>query len=83
VLVVAPIPSEDEVPADEIKNEIDEALAAAALQGITGKAVTPFLLSRIAARTEGRALRANIALLKNNARIAGQIARALVNQESR
>ncbi len=82
-LVVAPVPAEDEVAADEIKNEIDEALAAAALQGITGKAVTPFLLSRIAARTEGRALRANIALLKNNARIAGQIARALVNQESR
>ncbi|HEX8999371.1 MAG TPA: pseudouridine-5'-phosphate glycosidase [Blastocatellia bacterium] len=81
VLVVAPVPAEDEVPADEIKNEIDEALAAAALQGITGKAVTPFLLSRIAARTEGRALRANIALLKNNARIAGQIANAM-NKEN-
>ena len=47
---------------------------------VSGKAVTPFLLSRIAARTEGRALRANIALLKNNARIAGQIACALSNQ---
>jgi pseudouridine-5'-phosphate glycosidase len=83
VLVVAPVPAEDEVPADELKNEIDEALAAAIEQDITGKAVTPFLLSRIAARTAGRALHANIALLKNNARIAGQIARALVNQEPR
>ncbi|MDQ3009205.1 MAG: pseudouridine-5'-phosphate glycosidase [Acidobacteriota bacterium] len=83
VLVVAPVPAEDEVPADEIRNEIDEALNAAAVAGISGKAVTPFLLSRIARRTEGRALRANIALLKNNARIAGQIACALSNQVNR
>jgi pseudouridine-5'-phosphate glycosidase len=82
VLVVAPVPTEDEVPADEIKNEIDEALSAAAAAGVSGKAVTPFLLSRIAARTEGRALRANIALLKNNARIAGEIACALSDQAS-
>lgn len=81
VLVVAPIPSEDEVPADEISQEIDEALTAAAAAGISGKAVTPFLLSRIAARTEGRALRANIALLQNNARIAGQIATAMNKEE--
>lgn len=77
VLVVAPVPTEDEVPANEIKNEIDQALTCASEQHITGKAVTPFLLSRIAARTEGRALHANIALLRNNARIAGEIARAL------
>ena len=77
VLVVAPVPAEDEDPADEIRNEIEEALNAAAAAGVSGKAVTPFLLSRIAARTEGRALRANIALLKNNARIAGEIACAL------
>jgi pseudouridylate synthase len=77
VLVVAPISSENEVPANEINHEIDEALMAADAAGISGKAVTPFLLSRIATRTEGRALRANIALLQNNARIAGEIARAL------
>ena len=80
VLVVAPVPAEDEVPAEEIRQGIDEALNAAAAAGVSGKAVTPFLLSRIAARTEGRALRANIALLKNNARIAGQIACALSDQ---
>lgn len=83
VLVVAPVPAADEVPADEINKHIDEALTAAAEQGVAGKAVTPFLLSRIATRTEGRALRANIALLKNNARLAGQTANAFVNQESR
>jgi pseudouridine-5'-phosphate glycosidase len=76
-LVVAPVPAEDEVPANEIKDVIDEALEAAAREGVTGRGVTPFLLSRIAAKTGGRALRANIALLKNNARIAGAIAVAL------
>ena len=76
-LVVVPVPAEDEVPAAEIKDVIDEALEAAAREGVAGRGVTPFLLSRIAARTGGRALRANIALLKNNARIAGAIAVAL------
>jgi len=82
VLVVVPLPAEEEVPADEIKDQIDQALAAAAQAGVIGKAVTPFLLSRIAARTEGRTLRANIALLKNNARLAGHIACALNHSEA-
>ena len=77
VLVAVPVPMADEVPASEIEELIDEALTAAAKQEISGKAVTPFLLSRIAARSEGKALRANIALLRNNAEIAGQIAVAL------
>jgi len=81
-LVVAPVPAEDEVPANEIKDVIDEALEAVAREGVAGKTVTPFLLSRVAAKTEGRALCANIALLKNNARIAGAIAAALVNKEN-
>jgi pseudouridine-5'-phosphate glycosidase len=81
VLVVAPVPAEYEVPANEIHDEIENALDAAAREGVSGKAVTPFLLSRIAAKTEGRALRANVALLKNNARIAGAIAVALANLE--
>jgi pseudouridine-5'-phosphate glycosidase len=80
-LVVVPVPEEDEVPANEIKDVIDEALEAAAREGLAGRKVTPYLLSRIAAKTGGRALRANIALLKNNARIAGAIASALVSEE--
>jgi len=76
-LVVAPVPAEDEVPVNEIRDVIDEALEAAAREGVAGRNVTPFLLSRIAAKTGGRALRANVALLKNNARIAGAIAVAL------
>lgn len=77
VLVTVPVPAEDEVPADEVAAAIDEALSEAARQNIAGKAVTPFLLSRVAERTAGRALRANLSLLKNNARIAAEIACAL------
>jgi pseudouridine-5'-phosphate glycosidase len=80
-LVVAPVPEEDEVPAGEIEDVIEEALEAAAREGVAGRNVTPFLLSRIAAKTGGRALRANVALLKNNARIAGAIAVALASEE--
>jgi pseudouridine-5'-phosphate glycosidase len=81
VLVVAPVPAEFEVPAEEIRGVIESALEASAQDGITGKAVTPFLLSRVAAKTEGRALRAHIAVLKNNARIAGAIAVAFARME--
>lgn len=77
VLVVAPVPMADEVPPAEISKFITEALAEADNQQISGKTVTPFLLSRIAARSGGRALQANISLLQNNARIAGEIACAL------
>jgi pseudouridine-5'-phosphate glycosidase len=53
------------------------ALAEAAAQGISAKAVTPFLLQRIFELTEGRSLQANIALVLNNARLAAAIARDL------
>lgn len=74
ILVVAPVPAADEIPADEIAGFIEEALAAASSMKVSGKAVTPFLLARIAERSAGRSLKANISLLKNNAKIAGQIA---------
>lgn len=77
VLVVVPPPAEDEVPADEISAVIESALAAAATRGVIGKAVTPFLLDFIARQTGGRSLQANIALLRNNARVAATIAREL------
>jgi pseudouridylate synthase len=82
VLVVAPVPYEDEIPAAEISAFIDEALREATQHHISGKAVTPFLLSRIAGRTQGRALRANISLLRNNARIAGEIAGVLAKPKT-
>ncbi len=77
VLVVAPVPAEAALPAEEMEDAITQALAAAEEQGIRGKALTPFLLARIAEITGGASLRANIALLENNAAIAARIARAL------
>lgn len=76
-LVANPIPAEAEIPADAMAPHIAEALAAADAAGVAAKAVTPFLLSRIGAATGGAALAANIALVRNNARLAARIAVAL------
>ncbi|MBC7249400.1 MAG: pseudouridine-5'-phosphate glycosidase [Anaerolineae bacterium] len=77
VLIVAPVPAEAALPAEGMEEAITQALAAAEEQGIRGKALTPFLLARIAEITGGASLRANIALLENNAAIAARIARAM------
>ena len=74
VLVANPIPAGAEVPAAEMNPHIDAAVAAAAKAGIAGKALTPFLLDAILKNTGGRSLTANIALIKNNARLAAEIA---------
>jgi pseudouridylate synthase len=76
-LVCNPIPQADDIPRDIIVPYIEAALAAAQAQGIAAKAVTPFLLQRIFDATAGRSLTANIALVRNNARLAAAIARAL------
>jgi pseudouridine-5'-phosphate glycosidase len=74
VLVAAPIPAEEAIPADAIEGQIQQALAEAAAQGVRGQQVTPFLLARVSELTGGHSLRANLALLRNNARIAAEIA---------
>jgi len=73
-LVANPIPAEAEIPAEELRPVIEQALAEAEAQGIAAKAVTPFLLGRIFELTEGRSLDANIALVLNNARLGAAIA---------
>jgi pseudouridylate synthase len=78
ILVANPIPAADEIPALEMKDYIEAALQAAAESSVTGKAVTPFLLSKILELTKGRSLTANIALVENNARLAARIAAALL-----
>lgn len=78
VIVANPIPQEDEIPAAEIEPVIAAALAQANRLGIRGKDVTPFLLGEIVKATAGRSLQANIALVKNNARVAAEIACAFV-----
>lgn len=78
MLVVAPVPVEFELPADQMEAAITQALGEAGEQGIKGKALTPFLLARISELTGEASLRANLALLENNAALAAQIAAALV-----
>lgn len=73
-LVANPIPTVNEIPHEELKPIIAQAIREADAKGISQKAVTPFLLSRIFDLTKGRSLEANIALVKNNARLAAQIA---------
>ncbi len=76
IVVANPIPEASEIIAAEIAPVIEQAVAEAARQGISGKNVTPFLLARLAEVTAGRSLAANIALVKNNARVAAEIAKA-------
>ena len=76
-LIANPIPSEAEIPAATLAPIIAQALSEADAQGIATKAVTPFLLARIFELTEGASLTANIALVRNNARLAAKIACAL------
>lgn len=76
-LVVNPIPPEYEIPYLEISPAIETAINEAEVKGITGKAVTPFLLERVLEATHGRSLEANIALVRNNARLAAEVAVAM------
>jgi len=76
VVIANPIPAEFEIPAAEITPLIEKAVAEAREENIEGRAVTPFLLSRLARATAGRSLAANIELVKNNATVAARIAKA-------
>jgi pseudouridine-5'-phosphate glycosidase len=77
VLLANPIPAADELPAELVDGAISTALAEAAAAGLVGKAVTPFLLSRLAEATGRRSLAANRALAVNNASFAGRVAAEL------
>jgi len=76
-LVCVPPPPDAELPAEVAEAAIAEAQRRADAQGIHGPAATPFMLQQIAELTGGASVRANIALLLNNARVAAEIARAL------
>ena len=77
LLVCVPVPQQFEVPAQKLKTVLDDALAEAARNNIGGRELTPFLLSQMAQRSEGATLRANVALLENNARVAAEIAKEI------
>ncbi|NTF07615.1 pseudouridine-5'-phosphate glycosidase [Agrobacterium rubi] len=78
MLIANPVPEEDEISREEMEIYITRALSHAEEDEIAGKSVTPYLLSKIFEITEGRSLETNIALVRNNARLAAEIAVALV-----
>jgi pseudouridine-5'-phosphate glycosidase len=82
LLIGVPVPLDDAMPEQQAEAAIRQATEEAVAQGIHGKAVTPFVLARVAELTGGISRRANISLLINNARFAGQIAAALTELES-
>lgn len=77
MLLGVPLPEVDALPEAETRRAIDQALQRAAAEGVSGKPLTPFLLRSIFEITEGASLDANVALIKNNARVGAQVARSL------
>ena len=75
MLIACPVPEEDEIPYEKMDGVIKKALAECEKQGVKGKRITPFLLSKVKDLTEGSSLEANIKLVLNNARIGAEIAR--------
>jgi pseudouridine-5'-phosphate glycosidase len=74
VLVCQPLSPEEELPREKVDGAIEQARREAKEQGIHGQPLTPFLLARLSELTGGESLRANLALLLNNAKLAAQIA---------
>lgn len=77
LVVTVPVPDGFEVDEQVMEESLSEALSVAAARGVTGRALTPFLLAHMSWRSGGATLRANIALLENNARVAADISVAL------
>ena len=81
MVIVNPIPKEYEADEDMIDRATAKALREAEKNGITGRDVTPFLLARIAELTEGASLKANIALVYNNVRLAASVAAGVIQPD--
>ncbi len=77
IILTVPVPEEFEIESRELERILSDALELAEKQKISGKEITPFLLEQMSEKSAGKTLRANIALLENNARIAARIAAAL------
>ena len=80
-LVCVPVPAESELPTERLDAVLGEALGEATKRTIVGRELTPFLLSYMGERSGGATLRANIALLENNARVAADIALAIMRSD--
>lgn len=79
VLVTVPIPEDDELDPEHLDAVLDASLAECDRAGITGAAITPFVLERIGEATQGRSIPANLALAENNAGVASEIAVAIAD----
>jgi pseudouridine-5'-phosphate glycosidase len=77
ILVCVPVPAAEALPEDVARGAVERAVREAESAGIHGPATTPWLLARIAELTHGASIRANTALIVNDARVAGQLAAAL------
>jgi pseudouridine-5'-phosphate glycosidase len=77
ILVCVPVPEPDALDDDLAREATDRAISDADAAGIHGPELTPWLLARIATLTDGASVRANTALIVNNARVAGQLAALL------
>lgn len=82
VLITVPVPDDKAIASDFAESAIQQATAEADQQGVKGKEITPFVLARVKELTEGQSMTANIALLVNNAKVAGQIASELAAMET-
>ncbi|CTQ52221.1 Pseudouridine-5'-phosphate glycosidase [Roseibium album] len=78
VLIANPVPQANEIPRSEMTGYIDAAIRKAEMENVKGKDVTPFVLGTILDLTHGRSLETNIALVRNNARLAARIAAELI-----
>ena len=81
LLLAVPPPAEVALPRADVELAIERALAKADAAGVRGQAVTPFLLAAVAEETHGESMRTNIALLRQNARVAARVARAIANSD--
>lgn len=82
VLVANPISAQHELDPDDAETAVDTALSEAAAAGVSGSQLTPFLLGRVAELTSGRSLKANVELIRSNARVAAALAAALASPEN-
>lgn len=82
ILIGVPVPSEYSAHKETVDTAIRNAVKEAEAQGVKGKAVTPFILSSVAKQTKGNSLNANIALIKNNAKVAAKISKELYGKIS-
>ncbi|HYU50113.1 MAG TPA: pseudouridine-5'-phosphate glycosidase, partial [Candidatus Limnocylindria bacterium] len=81
ILVCVPVPEADALSLEESRSAVDRAIDEASRAGIHGPALTPWLLTRVAELTDGRSVRANTALIVNNAAVAARLSVAMASRD--